>query len=120
MHQGGVKVRSGEEKCPKTPHLTLIKALKDSIGCEEGLRREQIGKKKSAKAKAEPRDQAPYVIFYEKDNREERGMHEVDAEQLELSPPIDNREPTPTRAEERREHMMEAEGSSNATLIAML
>ena len=56
VHQGGVKVKSDEEKCPKTPSLTLTGALKAPVGSEEGGRREKIRKRKRAKAEVEPKD----------------------------------------------------------------
>ena len=101
--KGGVKVKSDEEKCPKTPPLTLTRALKALVGNEKGERREQIRKRKRAEAEAKPRDQTPNVVLDEGDNKEERGKLEANAKQLELSPPTDNREPAPTRAEEIRE-----------------
>ena len=83
-------------------------------------REERIRKRKRAEVEAEPRDQAPNVVFCEGDNIEERGMPEANAKQLELSPLVDHRELAPVRAEERREQRMEVEESSNATLIALL
>ena len=55
--KGGVKMKTGEEKCPKTPPLTLIGALKALVESEEGVRREQIRKRKRAETEEEPRDQ---------------------------------------------------------------
>ena len=96
--KGGVKVKSDEEKCPKTPPLTLTRALKALVESEYGGRREQIRKRKRVEAKTKPRGQAPNVVFDEGDNREERGMPEADTEQLELSLSIDHRELAPARA----------------------